>query len=76
MRTWAHEAEVHKTAMNNFATLITCTVEVLTPFLERHLANILSLRDIWRKFLSSACKVRIFHLNQSYVPLLKFTGPL
>jgi hypothetical protein len=30
--------------MNNFATLISCSVQVLTPFLERCLANISIIR--------------------------------
>jgi hypothetical protein len=66
---------VKKKAMNNFATLISCTAEVLTPFFERGLTSITALLTIGRKFLSSDYKVSTFHLDQ-YIPLEKFTRPL
>jgi hypothetical protein len=37
------ESRVYRTATNNFATLIYCTAEILTLFLEQSLTNITSL---------------------------------
>jgi hypothetical protein len=67
------EPLVHKIAMNNFATLMSCAAEVLTPLFLNEF-NITSLISIKRKFLTNACKVWTFHSHQSNSSLLKHTG--
>jgi hypothetical protein len=64
--------------MNNFAALVPCTAEDLTPFLEMgvyvNLFNHYHFTQIYQEEVSQK-KLKTFNLYQSTIPILKCAEP-